>query len=55
LAAEYGNDRAVIEIFTHSIHRDMRELSKICHYLLESRNFQGSCNDALSSHVDVLF
>jgi len=41
LAAEYGNDRAVIEIFTHSIHRDMRELSKICHCLLESRNFQG--------------
>ena len=55
LAAEYGNERAVVEIFTHTKYRDMRELSMICRCLLESRNFQGSCYEELLSHLPITF
>ena len=41
LAAEYGNDSSLIEMFTASKFTNLQYLSKTYEVLLESRNYQG--------------
>ena len=42
LAAEYGNDSSLVEMFSYSELADMKKLSYTYQELLESRNYEGN-------------
>ena len=42
LAAEYGNDSSLVEMFSHSQLIDMKKLSYTYQELIESRNYEGN-------------